>query len=278
LPQKQPLSLQKIWEAAPRHALLCLLCLFAAFPLYWMLISSFKPLGEILGTALLPKNPIWANYSAALSGMPFMRMTLNTIFIASAEAFLQLVTAVLAAYALTRWDFKGRGLIFSVFSLTWLIPFQAIMIPNYVTIASMGLRNTLLGVVLPFAASSFAILSIYDAFKAFPRALIEAAALDNLSELSILFRIVLPNIRASAASLAILLFINGWNEYIWAMLVAANLDNAPIQIGLQYFMSSDGFEWGPLMAAATLSCIPVVALYLILRKQIINSFVRWGIK
>jgi ABC-type glycerol-3-phosphate transport system permease component len=102
--------------------------------------------------------------------------------------------------------------------------------------------------------------------------------MDNLSELNILFRIVLPNIKAAIVSLGILLFINGWNEYIWAMLVSASLENAPVQIGLQQFMSSEGNEWGPLMAAATLSGIPIMALYLLLRKQIINSFVKWGIK
>jgi multiple sugar transport system permease protein/sn-glycerol 3-phosphate transport system permease protein len=156
-----------------------------------------------------------------------------------------------------------------------------IMIPNYVTVANLGLRGTVLGIVLPFAASSFAILSIYDAFKPFPRALIEAAVMDKLSETSILFRIVLPNIKATAVSLAIMLFINGWNEYVWAMLVASKLENAPIQIGLQYLMSLEGIggnQWGTLMAGATLASLPILAIYLILRKQIINSFVRWGIK
>jgi ABC-type glycerol-3-phosphate transport system permease component len=255
-----------------------MLCFFAVFPIYWMVISSLKPLGEILEPGLFPRMPTLKNYGEALGGVQILRLTLNTLIIATAETVLQLLTAILAAYALTRWNFWGRDLIFTLFNLTWLIPFQAIMIPNYITVVSLGLRNTLLGVILPFTASSFAILSVYTSFKAFPRALIEAALMDKLTEMSILFRIILPNIKAVAVSLGILLFINGWNEYIWAMLVTSNLKQAPIQIGLQQFMSSEGNEWGPLMAAATLSSLPIITLYLALQKQIINSFVRWGIK
>ena len=262
----------------PKHALLILLCVFAIFPIYWMVVSSLKPLGEILLPGLLPISPTLENYGRAITGIPIFKMTLNTVMIATLQTVFQLVTGIMASYALTRWEFKGRGLIFALFSLTWLIPMQAIMIPNYVTIVSLNLRNTILGVVLPFAASSFAILSLYSAFKSFPKALIEAAVMDGLSEINILLRIVLPNIKAAMISLGILLFINGWNEYLWAMLVNGNLDRAPIQIGLQQFLSMEMNEWGALMAAAALSSIPIIALYLVLQKKIINSFVKWGIK
>jgi ABC-type glycerol-3-phosphate transport system permease component len=265
-------------KGAHRHILLLLLCAFAIVPIYWMMISSLKPVAEIFSPDMLPRSPTFRNYAEAFQTVNLLRLSLNTLIIAGTETFFQLLTALLAAYALTRWAFKGRDLIFVLLNLTWLIPFQAIMIPNYVTIASLNLRNTILGVILPFAASSFAILSIYASFKSFPKALIEAAVLDKLSEPNILFRIVLPNIRAMTVSLGILLFINGWNEYIWAMLVNAKVDNAPIQIGLQYFTTIESNQWGPMMAAATLSSLPILVIYLVLQKQIINSFVRWGIK
>ena len=271
-----------IAKAAPRHALLILLCGFSIFPIYWMLTSSFKPLAEIFGAGLLPAAPTFENYPEAWKSMNFLRLAGNSATIATAQTLLQLFTATLSAYALTRWEFPGRSFIFLLYSLTWLIPFQAIMIPNYVTAVNLGLRGTLLGVILPFSASSFAILSIYNAFKSFPKALIEAAVMDNLSELSILFRIILPNIKATAASMGILLFINGFNEYIWGLLMASNIENAPIQVGLRNLMFLEGNitgnAWGTLMAGATLTSLPIFLLYVILRKQIINSFVRWGIK
>lgn len=271
--------LQKLkLRSVPKHALLLLLCAFTVFPIYWMLISSFKPLSEILGSSLIAYNPTLSNYVQAIAGIPIFNMTVNSFIIAFSQTLLQLFTACTASYALTRWEFKGSDIIFALLSLTWLIPIQAIMIPNYVTIASMNLRNTMLGVVLPYSASAFAILYIYSAFKSFPKALIEAAVLDGISEISILFSIVIPNIKASLVSLGILLFISGWNEYIWAMMVNSNLTQAPIQIGLQFFMGMEGNDWGPLMAAATLSSLPILAIYLILQKHIINSFVKWGIK
>ena len=265
----------------PKHALLILLCAFSIFPLYWMLATAFKPLEEILSSDLFPRNPTLINFRSAAETIPIFRLTLNTIIIATTQVILQLTSGILAAYALTRWDFKGRGILFVIFSLTWLVPFQAIMIPNFVTLVSLNLRNTILGVVLPFAASSFAILSLYTAFKAFPKALIEAAVMDKLSEMRILLRIVLPNIKASIVSLGILLFINGWNEFLWATLVNTSLDRAPIQIGLRRFLdieATGGLDWGALMAAAALSSLPIFILYLTLRKMIINSFVKWGIK
>jgi ABC-type glycerol-3-phosphate transport system permease component len=246
-----------------------------------MLVSSFKPLSEIFNSSLIIKNPTFDNYVRALESLPILKMIINTFIIAFSEAVLQLFTAILASYALTRWHFKGSGIIMAILSLTWLIPIQAIMIPNYVTISSMGLRNTILGVILPNIVSVFAILSIYTSFKSFPRVLVEAAVMDGLSEKSILFRIILPNIKASLISIGILLFISGWNEYIWAMMVNSNLDQAPIQIGLQSFMNIETYDdnsWGILMAASTLSCLPILAIYLVMQKQIINSFVKGGIK
>lgn len=261
-----------------QHGILIVFSLFTVFPLYWMVLSSVKPLGEILNSAFYTARPTLESYKEALSAIPIARMTLNTLLIASIQTLSQLLTACLASYALVRWDFYGKNFIVALLSLTWLIPIQAIMIPNYVTLASMGLRNTLIGVILPYAASVFAILKMYYAFQSFPKALIEAARLDGFSELAILFRIVMPNIRASLVSLALILFINGWNEYIWAMLVNSKLEWAPIQIGIQFFMSMEGNSWGPLMAAATLSCLPILLIYLVLQRHIINSFVKWGIK
>ena len=261
-----------------QHALLITLCLFTVFPIYWMVLSAFKPLPEILNAQIITRNPTLENFRGALDGIPILRMIFNTFTIAFAQTIFQVFTACLASYALTRWDFQGRDLIFGLLSLTWLIPFQAIMVPNYITIAGMNLRNTLIGVVLPFTASVFAVLYIYSAFKSFPKALIEAAVMDNFSEVFILFRIVLPNLKPALVSMGILLFINGWNEYLWPMLVNSNLDQAPIQIGLQSFMSMEGFQWGPLMAASTLACLPILLIYLVLQKQVINSFVKWGIK
>ncbi|MBN2981294.1 carbohydrate ABC transporter permease [Cohnella algarum] len=254
------------------------MCLIAVFPLYWMVNSSFKNESEIFTSSLVPSSPVLSNYTYAFEQMPIFRMMFNSFGVAILMTALQLITGLLAAYALVRWRFRGQLLIFSVLSLTWLIPFQAVMIPNYVLVNQMGMNESLLGIVLPFTVSTFAILSLYQSFQSFPKVLIEAASIDGLSDFNILVKLILPNIKSSVASLGIILFINGWNEYLWPMLVTKKMENAPLQIGLKLFVNSDTNMWGSLMAATTVSCLPILIIYLILQRQIVDSFVRFGIK
>ncbi|WP_338026240.1 carbohydrate ABC transporter permease [Cohnella algarum] len=261
-----------------QHGLLILMCLIAVFPLYWMVNSSFKNESEIFTSSLVPSSPVLSNYTYAFEQMPIFRMMFNSFGVAILMTALQLITGLLAAYALVRWRFRGQLLIFSVLSLTWLIPFQAVMIPNYVLVNQMGMNESLLGIVLPFTVSTFAILSLYQSFQSFPKVLIEAASIDGLSDFNILVKLILPNIKSSVASLGIILFINGWNEYLWPMLVTKKMENAPLQIGLKLFVNSDTNMWGSLMAATTVSCLPILIIYLILQRQIVDSFVRFGIK
>jgi len=269
---------QKKFLSVIQHLLLIIMCIIAIFPLYWMINSSFKNDSEIFTASFIPLKPTIANYVYAFSSMPIIRMMFNSFSIAILMTALQLITSLLAGYALVRWKFRGRSFIYTVFSLSWLIPFQAIMIPNYVLINKLGLNEQILGVVLPFAVSTFAILSLYQNFKAFPVALVEAARLDGESDFGILLRVILPNIKSTVASLGILLFINGWNEYLWPTLVTRQLQDEPIQIGLKSFVNSDTNMWGSLMAATTISCLPILIIYLVLQKQVVNSFVRFGIK
>lgn len=268
----------RILARALKHALLLFMAFIAVFPLYWLVVSSLKDVGEIFSPTLIPLRPTLENYADALERIPIARMLLNSVVVSAAVTVCQLVTSVLLAYSLMRWDFKGKGVVYGVLSLTWLIPFQAIMVPNYVQVNSWGLKGNLMAIILPFMASAFASISMYQSFNVFPRALLDAARLENKSELGILIDIVLPNMASTIASLAILLFINSWNEYMWPVLVVNGMETAPIQIGLNSFMGSDTNLWGSLMAATTISCIPIFVLYLFMQRRIVDSFMKWGIK
>jgi sn-glycerol 3-phosphate transport system permease protein len=142
----------------------------------------------------------------------------------------------------------------------------------------MGLNSTLMGIIIIELASSFACITMLQSFRSFPKALIDASRLDGSSELQTLIHIILPNMKSSLSSLGILLFINSWNDYLWPKLIARKLENSPIQIGLRSFISDDVNSWGSLMAATTISCIPILIIYLILQRNIIDSFMKWGIK
>lgn len=278
LTTRAPRHMGRMLARALKYALLLFMAFIAVFPLYWLVVSSLKDVGEIFSPTLIPLRPTLENYADALERIPIARMLLNSVVVSAAVTVCQLVTSVLLAYSLMRWDFKGKGVVYGVLSLTWLIPFQAIMVPNYVQVNSWGLKGNLMAIILPFMASAFASISMYQSFNAFPRALLDAARLENKSELGILIDIVLPNMASTIASLAILLFINSWNEYMWPVLVVNGMETAPIQIGLNSFMGSDTNLWGSLMAATTISCIPIFVLYLFMQRRIVDSFMKWGIK
>lgn len=272
------INMKHISMNAGRHVLLLMLSVIAVFPIYWMIISSMKGEAEIFNYALLPEQFQLKNYIYAFQEIPIVKMLANSIINSSVQMILQLITAVLAAYALMRWNFKGKTIIIGVLTLTWLIPFQAIMIPNYVQINTWKLNGTLAAVILPNVASAFACITMYQSFQSFPRELVEAALIDGCSELRLLGSVVIPTMKAGISSLGIMLFINSWNDYMWPMLVAKKLENAPIQIGLKSFVSSDVNMWGSLMAATTVACIPIFVLYLFLQRNIMDSFIKGGIK
>ncbi len=268
---------KKLSRLAP-HLVLIVLAFSAVFPLYWMFISSLKGSTEILGFDLIAAQPTLKNYIDAFTTVPLFKMLFNSVIVSLGTALVQLIVAVLFAYAFMRWNFKGKNLVYGILSITWLIPIQAIMIPNYVEVINMGINNTLLAMIIPHCCSVFANISMYQNFNSMPRALIEAARMDGSSELQILKDIVMPNMKSSIASLGIVLVITAWNDYLWPTLVARTEDVKPIQIGLKSFSGSDTYMWGASMAAATISTIPILVVYIFMNRRIISSFMKGGIK
>lgn len=260
------------------HALLAVLSLLAILPLYWMLVTAFRAPNEIFSTVPWPQRPTLDNFQKVLAGVPIVRMLANTVLVAALTTVAQLATALLAAYALARWRTRWTRTLLGTLSVTWLIPAQVVMVPAYLLVTGFGLLDTLPALVLPHVASAFAILMLFQTLRAFPAELIEAAIVDGAGHLRIIGLVILPNIRPALASLAILVFISSWNEYFWPLLVTRSPESAVIQIGLQMFLTDEGNQWGPLMAAASIATLPILALYVVLQRQIVQSFVQSGLK
>lgn len=265
-------------NSAAGHLVMVLLSIFCLFPVYWMLATSFRPANAIFETSLWPTTMSLENYAYALDSIPILRMLINTLVVSVLTTVVQLGTGLLAAYAFARWKFPGDKLVYTAVALTWLVPFQVVMIPNYLLIAQMGLLDTIAALVLPNFASALAILLLAQAMRSFPKEVVEAARMDGAGSWRILWEVMAPNLRGTLASLAILIFISTWNEYFWPLLLTRTPDNSVIQIGIQMFMSSEGNQWGPLMAASTLASLPVLAIYLVLQRQVIQSFMKSGIR
>jgi sn-glycerol 3-phosphate transport system permease protein len=260
------------------HAVMILLSFLSIFPIYWMIVTSLRPENEIFSTSLWPSNPSLENYVFVLTRIPMIGMLVNTTIVSAATALLQVVTGLFAAYALVRWRMRLSGVIHGLIALSWLVPFQVTMIPNYVLASRLGLLDTLTGLIVPNAAHAFAILLLYNAMRSFPTEIIEAARIDGARSWKILWQIVVPNMGAPIASLSIIAFISAWNEYFWPLLLSRKPENSVVQIGLQMFMTQEGNLWGPLMAAAALASLPILIIYLVLQRHVIESFMKSGIR
>ena len=263
------------WTA---HAMMIPLAFISVFTVWWMVVTSLRPAAEIYSALPWPAAPTFENYSYATGVIPVWTMLANTLIFSVVSTALQLLTAVLAAYGFARWRFFGDQVLFALVAMTWLVPFQVVMIPNYVLIAQLGLVDTLTALVLPNMASAFAILLLVQAMRSFPTEVIEAAHMDGASHWRILWRILVPNLRAPLAALSILIFISAWNEYFWPLLLTRSEDRTVIQIGIQMFLTEEGNQWGPLMAVSTLACLPVLVIYVVLQRQVIDSFVKAGLR
>jgi ABC-type glycerol-3-phosphate transport system permease component len=243
-----------------------------------MLVTSLRPPSEIFDRTLLPASPSFENYAFVWQNVPVGRMLTTTFLMAVLQTVGQLLTSLLAAFAFARWRFPGDNLLFLLVVGTWLVPLQVTMLPNYVLVAQLGWLDSLAALVTPQLAAAFSIVLMRQYMKGFPRDLMDAAQLDGASSWRTLWGIVTPNLRAPLAALGILLFISAWNEYFWPLLVTRKIESSVIQVGLQMFMSQEGDLWGPLMAAATLASLPIFALYLVLQRQVIDAFIRSGLR
>ncbi len=281
LPTARPLrriSERSGLNTAAGHLLMVLLSIFCLFPVYWMLASSFRPANSMFETSLWPTTMSLDNYTQAVDAIPIARMLLNTLVFSVLSTVFQLFTGILAAFAFARWKFRGDKLVYTAVALTWLVPFQVVMIPNYLLIAQMGLLDSIIALILPNLAAALAILLLAQAMRGFPKEVMEAARMDGARNWRILWEVLVPNLRGTIASLAILIFISTWNEYFWPLLLSRTAENSVIQIGIQMFMTAEGNQWGPLMAASTLASLPVLLIYVVLQRQVVQSFMKSGIR
>lgn len=259
------------------HTVLAALSLISILPIYWMLATAFRAPDDALSNSPIPWPLSTANFEYIFSAIPIMQMIGNTLLMAALLTVAQLLVAIFASYAFTMWEFVGKKFLYLLFVGSWLVPFQVTMIPNYVLVSQLGLLNTIAGVVLPNLCSAFGVLLLRQHMQAFPRDLIDASKIDGRTSWGTLWLVLIPNMRPALASLSIMLFISAWNEYLWPMLIMPQSDSL-IQVGIRSFLGEEGNNWGALMAASGLACLPIFAIYILLQRHVIDGFVRSGIK
>jgi len=227
---------------------------------------------------LIPKVLYFQNYKDALATAPILRFILNSFVMASVITLGQIVTGTLAAYSFAMLKFKGKGIIFLLILSTMMIPGQAIIIANYLTISSLGMLDTFQALVLPSMTSAFSIFLLRQAFLTLPKELNEAAKLDGCSNFRFLFSIAIPLVKPSMGALGIYEFLQAWNMYMWPLLVTNSDKMRTVQIGIGMLHNVDAEAFGPVMAGIIMIILPSIIAFILGQKQLISGLTAGSVK
>ena len=263
------------------HLFLVVVVFLLLMPIVFAISNSFKTMQEAFNTVfqVIPLHLTLENYRHVFDKLPFVKITLNTFLIASTVTIFKTITGLLAAYAFVYFRFKGKGFLYFIMLSTLFIPFTVTMIPNYLLISKIGLRDRIWGVALPQLADVLGIFLLRQAMRGIPLALIEAARMENIRHMKIMRDIVIPLVRPSIISTGIIFFINSWNEYVWPVLILKSKENYTLSLALQMYISAEGgTEFTIAMAVSVLTMLIPLVLYIIFQRYIINTFAASGLK
>ena len=289
---KKNIDYQKIEKAAHRkkmirsaiiYTLLTVWALMVLFPFYWMVLSSLKSYSAYNAEyipQLITLAPTLENYVSAFTAVPLDRYFLNTLIYTLATTALMLVVTILAAFAFARLEFKGKDLVFTLFLALMMIPSELVVITNFVTITNMELRNTFTGLILPSITSVFFIYLLKENFAQIPDELYLAAKIDGTSDFKYLVKVVVPICKPTIVTVTILKIIECWNSYVWPRLITDDELYFLVSNGIQEIRENGfGRENIPaMMAAVVVISVPLIILFLVFRRKIMEGVSRGGLK
>ncbi|HST86427.1 MAG TPA: carbohydrate ABC transporter permease [Kineosporiaceae bacterium] len=267
---------EKVWTTT----VLWLLIAVYGFPILWFVLSSFKPAGELFSypLTLFTKHPTVSGYTQAWTSFDFARYFLNTLIVAVSATVLTIATSAMSGYALAKynnWWLKGFTLCILA---TTMLPGETILAPSFVVIRNLGLYNNLAGVVVPAVITATGTFMFRQFFVTVPNDLLEAARIDGSGELSTFFRIMLPLARPIMMTLAIISFQWRWNDYIWPLVILSDPKQFTLQIGVASIVGAQNVNWSVLLGASVMSMLPLLLLYLIFQKYVMDSSINSGLK
>ena len=273
-------SRRRITSTTILYIVLILLALIIVLPLLWMLLTSFKTDSDAVRNPYSIPNPFSLDgYQKLLNGQqPIFLWLWNSFAAASVQTILVLVTASMGAYALARLNFPGKRVVFGMIISTLLVPPVVFLIPNYLIVQNLGWLDSILAITVPGAAGAFGIFFLRQFFVGLPVEIEEAARIDGASDLRIFLQIVLPLARPALATLAVLTFLNNWNDFLWPVYVLLSPDNMTLQPGLSMLQGAYRTHFGIVMAGAVVASVPVLILFGIAQRQIVESVAGTGVK
>jgi ABC-type glycerol-3-phosphate transport system permease component len=261
-------------------ALVTLVC---AIPLYWLLVSSFKPIEHLAQVSLLPSVVTLDNYVQAFNSQ-VPRWLLNTLFITVLTTALGLVVASLAAFGFARYRFRGRTVLFAIVLVSLAIPEYASVLPQFLIMRQFGLLNTYAAVVLPMAANALALFLLRQYFSQLPEDLFDAARLDGASEFRAFLTIGVPLVAPGLGAAGLILFLSAWNAYLLPLVMLNRSEEFTIPVGLAFLHSQlnvgymEHSPWGPVIAGTVLSILPIIVCLLLMQRFFIRGLTAGAVK
>ncbi|MFQ6226812.1 carbohydrate ABC transporter permease [Nocardia sp. NPDC002869] len=259
-------------RAAALYLALIAMAWCALLPILWALAGSVKKQSEVATPALLPREPQWSNYRTVFQEMPFGRMFLNTVLYAGCVTAGQVFFCSLAGYAFARLRFPGRDALFVAYLATLMVPLTVTVVPQFLLMRVLGLTDTPWALILPgLFGSAFGTYLMRQFFRTLPVELEEAAVLDGCSPWQIYWRVLLPNAKPAVMVLAVLTWVDVWNDFLWPLVMIQRREISTVTLGLVWMQGQYVSDWPVLMAASMLILLPLVIVYAVAQKAFLRG-------
>lgn len=257
------------------YAVLTVGLIATLLPFFYIIVSSLKPSSELLKTPpdFFPQEPTFDHYRTILTdeAIPLERNVLNSVVVALSRVAITLFTSSFAGYIFAKYRFQGKDLAFGIILIQIMIPFQVVMIPNYLLVVKLGLIDSLWALIIPAMVDAYGIFMMKQFIEALPGELMDAARIDGASEFGIYARIVLPQMGPVLASLGIFTFMATWNDYLWPLIVLTSPENRTIPLLLVWYQTQHTGNQGLILAASILTLVPIFFVYVFLQRWIVDQ-------
>ncbi|MDO4266379.1 MAG: carbohydrate ABC transporter permease [Eubacteriales bacterium] len=253
---------------------------FLLLPLLYALSVAFMPSSELFTTELnlLPKHPTLDNFRMAFQNIPILRFILNSFLMAGIITIGQIITCSIAAFSFSFLDFKGKQLIFMLVLATMMVPGEATILSNYLTVSALGWLDTYQVLIVPYLTSAMGIFLFRQFYSSFPIALYESAKIDGCSNFRFIFTILIPLTKSAIGAMAVYTFINAWNMYMWPLLVTGSNEMRTVQIGISMLNSVDSQSVTMMIAGVVMIIIPSISIFIFGQKQLIRGMFSGAVK
>ena len=266
-----------------RRALLLLAAAYMLFPFYWMVSSALKAKEDVFKFPpdIIPVTANWSIFYETLRDAPFLLYIFNSSITAFAIVLFQIFNSALFSYVLTQFEFRGKKMLFAIIMGTYMLPAAATYVPGYIILSRLGLVNSYAGLIVSNCVSIFSVFLVRQAFLQVNRSILESAKIDGASHWWILWRVMVPLTRPTFISLALITFVSNYNNYMWPSLIIKKPELYLVTIGLKQFFiegGAYGIKWPQVMAACTITVLPLVLLYVFFQKFLVRGISDSGVK